>query len=52
MENPSFFHSFDEVIDRRTEAFEESSEISLDGTVFLFAPAEATGHVLCMPGTM
>ena len=31
---------------------EESSEISLDGTVFLFAPAEATGHVLCMLGTM
>lgn len=43
---------FDEVIDPCSEVFEESSEISLDGTVFLFAPTEATGHVLCMPGTM
>lgn len=31
---------------------EESSEFSLDGTVFLLAPAEATGHVLCMLGTI
>ena len=40
------------MIDVSAEVFEESSEISLDGTVFLFAPAEATGHVLCMLGTM
>lgn len=43
---------FDKVMDLSAEVFEESSEISLDGTVFLFAPAEATGHVLCMLGTM
>lgn len=34
------------------KVFQESSEFSLDGTVFLFAPAEATWHVLCMLGTM
>lgn len=44
-----FYLQFDKVIDLSAE---ESSEISLDGTVFLFAPAEATGHVLCMLGTM
>lgn len=38
-----FYLLFDKVIDLSAE---ESSEISLDGTVFLFAPAEATGHVL------
>jgi len=40
------------MIDLSSELLEESSEISLDGTVFLFARAEATGHVLCMLGTM
>lgn len=46
------FFKFDKVICPSADVFEESSEISLDGTVFLFAPAEATGHVLCMLGTM
>lgn len=33
--------------------FEESLEISLDGTVFLFASSpKQQGHVLCMLGTV
>lgn len=44
--------SFDQATCQKL-TFEESSEISLDGTVFLFASSpKQQGYVLCMLGTV